>query len=90
MFWKGSKAIMIYMDNIQEAKVKAKLLETQANEISASFQDIIQNLEQDLSLYSPNSKKTNFEIVLFKKKILMQVIKIFNEFLCIENIFMYD
>ena len=54
--WKGAKAVMITLENIQEEKIKSKLLENQANEIESLFQDIIQNLEQDLSFYSPNSK----------------------------------
>lgn len=80
VYWKGAKAVMITMKSVQEQKVKNKLLENHANEISIQFQNIIQNLEDDLSFDSPK-KNENFQMTSFKKSILMQVIKIFNEFL---------
>jgi len=55
------------------------------------FENIIQNLEDDLSNESPErDNPENCQIVTFKKNILMQVIKIFNEFLTIENLFKID
>ena len=48
-------------------------------------------MEDDLSNESPErDNPENCQIVTFKKNILMQVIKIFNEFLTIENLFKID
>lgn len=91
ILWRGSKAVMITLINVQEQKVKNKLLENHCNEISCLFENIIQNLEDDLSNESPErDNPENCQIVTFKKNILMQVIKIFNEFLTIENLFKID
>ena len=91
ILWKGTKAAMITLKNVQEQRVKNKLLENHWNEISCLFENIIQNLEDDLSNESPErDNPENCQIVTFKKNILMQVIKIFNEFLTIENLFKID
>jgi PAS domain-containing protein len=89
--WKGSKAVMITLQSIQEQRVKSKLLENHANDISSQFQRIIQHLEDDLSLDGQHKNNPeDVRMISFKKNILMQVIKIFNEFLCIENVFKID
>jgi hypothetical protein len=82
----------ILPEYFEEQKVKSKLLEDQANEISCQFQSIIQELE-DALLEEEGQDDEQLGVstkIVFIKKILMQTIKIFNEFLCIESVFKID
>jgi len=85
-----------FMDYVKEKyinpqKMKSKLLDDQANEISCHFQSIIQDLEDQLyDEMEKNQHNPNYQMTAFTKKVLMQIIKIFNEFLCIESVFKID
>ena len=87
---KNEGFVLMYMNNIEHKRMKAELLENQAIEISRQIHTVKNLLENDVNdSMNPPSQSSNNAVVA-KTDLLKHLIRIFNEFSFIKNVFELD
>ena len=66
-YWKGTKSVIISLNNITKQKLKQKLMENQSNEINTQFYDVIDKLEQEISTSDEKKKYSNKQVIFLAK-----------------------
>jgi len=91
MVWKGKKAAIVTLNNVQTLRIKQKLLYEQANDIWYMFESILKQLENELVLDDEKSLSSlNSPNVAFATKFLVSANKIYNDFQFIKSVFEID
>jgi hypothetical protein len=82
--------VLICMNNVQYKRTKAELLENQAIEISSQIQTVVTMLENDVNDLQMDPSQGSGNARLTRNELLKHMIKIFNNFSFIKNVFEID
>lgn len=88
--WMGEDACQLRLYEIEDKLVKTNLLADQAITVHCQLQEVLKMLENDVNdttTYTPQSS-TNTRID--KKEVLKKLIRVFNNFSFIKNVFEID
>ena len=83
--WKDRQCACITLTCLKEEREKLQMLNLHANELSSYFQVLISKYEQQLSSHRQQAEEKDFET-----DVLLNLHKMFNEFLFMKNIIEID